>query len=130
MLVLIRGILLQFINKFSLFFKNQSRYNYKGTESFHVRYLWMLAGFSAKLAKNLWLGNFFKSSIEYKDTKKKYMKIRRSAFCEERKRFSFQIHLIIISRDFLRPTGRNMTCVHRLTQATFEFKDFIMQPKY
>ena len=57
MLVLIRGILLQFINKFSLFFKNQSRYNYKGTESFHVRYLWMLAGFSAKSAKNLWLGN-------------------------------------------------------------------------
>ena len=51
MLVLIRGILLQFINKFSLFFKNQSRCNYKGTESFHVRYLWMLAGFSAKSAK-------------------------------------------------------------------------------
>ena len=88
----------------------------------------MLTEFSAQSKKNLSLENF--SNLEYKATKKKTQKLDVNAFPEERKRFNFQIHLIIISRDFQGPTGRNMTCVHLLTQAKFEFKHSSIQPKY
>ena len=76
------------------------------------------------------VGEFFKSKIEHKATKKKDMKLDANAFCEERKRFNFQIHLIVISRSFRGPTGTHMTCVHLLTQVRFQFKHSGIQPKY
>ena len=69
-------------------------------------------------------------TIEYKVTKKRTWKLDINAFCEERKRFNFQIHFIIIRRDLLGPTDTNMTRVNLLTQARFEFKDCSIQPKY
>ena len=38
-----------------------------------------------------------------------------------------QIHLIIISRDRWLPIGSNMTCVHLLPRAKFEFRDSSIQ---
>ena len=48
---------------------------------------------------------------------------------EEGKRFKFQVHFIIHSRDFFGPIGSNVTYVHLLKQAKCEFKDLTMQPK-
>ena len=82
----------------------------------------MLTGFSAKSEKNLWLGKFSNFKLNTGLPRKKTGKLDVNAFCEERKRFNFQTHLIMISRDLRGPTSTNMTCVHLLTQARFEFK--------
>ena len=88
----------------------------------------MLAGFSAKSGKNLWLGNFSNLELNTRLPRKKARKLDVIAFCEKIKRFNFQIHLIIIRRDLRRPTSTNMKCVRLLTQQDFGSKIPIYNP--
>ena len=57
-------------------------------------------GFFAESEKNLWLGNFLNLKLNTRLPTKKIRKLDVDAFCEEGKRFQFQIHLIVISRDY------------------------------
>ena len=56
-------------------------------------------GFSAESEKNLWLGNFLNLKLNTNLPSEKIRKLDVDAFREEGKRFKYQIHLIIISRD-------------------------------
>ena len=49
--------------------------------------------------KNQWLGNFLNLKLNTRLPTKKIRKLDVDAFREEGKRFKFQLHLIIISRD-------------------------------
>ena len=73
--------------------------------------------------------NFLYLELNTRLPTKKTRKLDVDAFGREGKRFKSQIHLIIISRDCWGPIGSNMTCVHLLPQAKFEFKDSSIQHK-
>ena len=71
----------------------------KCIRSIHICDFWDLMGFSAESEENLWLGNFLNHKSNTRLHTKKIRKLDVDAFREEGKRFKFQIHLIIISRD-------------------------------
>ena len=70
-----------------------------------------------QIGKNLW-GNFSNLKLNTRLPRKNTLKFDVNVFCEERKIFNVQIHLIIVSRDLRGPTSTNMNCVHLLTHAS------------
>ena len=56
-------------------------------------------GIFSRIRKKLWLGSFLNLKLKTRLPTKKIRKLDVDTFREEGKRFKFQIHLIIISRD-------------------------------